>query len=80
MGAVRTMGRRGGLRVLPAQVLHRGDAQVVLGLLAQALLGAGEVHAGTEAGAGDCACLRSSASPFWAAIAIGSNSAPMGGE
>ena len=36
------MGRRGGLRVLPAQVLHRGDAQVVLGLIAQALLGGGE--------------------------------------
>ena len=35
---------------------------------------------GGLAGACADACLRSSASPFCAAIAIGSNSAPIGGE
>ena len=78
-------------RVVPAQVVHRGEAQVQLGLLAQALLrprhrGRHPAHAGTAAFAGSApgfcvaAFLRSSARPFCAAIAIGSNSAPIGGE
>ena len=76
---------------IAAQVVHRGEAQVQLGLLAQALLrprhpARHPAHAGTAAFAGAApgfsvaAFLRSSARPFCAAIAIGSNSAPIGGE
>src|SRR3954447_6004313 len=94
---------RGGrdVRMPGAQLVHRREPEVQLGLLAQALLRARDpgrqpdgLHAGTaDAGFGAAAApsedagddggrpaLRSSASPFCAAIAIGSNSAPIGGE
>src|SRR4051794_41855675 len=77
----------------PAQLVHRRQPQVQLGPLAQPRLRAlrrrrQRRHAGTaDAGFGATAPsldgapprLRSSASPFWAAIAIGSDRAPWGG-
>src|SRR4029077_7182825 len=76
-----TMRGERALGVLAAQVLHRREAQVVLGLRAQPpLQPRGGGHAEAPAGAGAGAAARSSLRPVWAAIAIGSNSAPIGGE
>src|SRR5204862_7849946 len=77
-GAARLVeGRRRALGVAAAKLLHRRQPEVVLGALPHAPPAlAGEGHAGTGAGAG----VRRAASPFWAAMAMGSKSAPMGGE
>src|SRR5439155_8032064 len=80
------VGRRGSRGVAPPQLVHRGQAQVELSLLAQPLLELRDArHALTGAGgavvaAGAGRAARRSARPFWAAIEIGSKSAPIGGE
>ena len=77
------IGRGGPGRVAAPQILHRRHPQVVLRVGAEPLLGLDEpAHAGTAVvgPAAGAFSARSAASPFCAAIAIGSNSAPIGGE
>jgi hypothetical protein len=74
--------------VAPPELLHGGQPEVMLGAVAQPLLERADpahaVTAGVGAGAGAAAAVpppaRSSARQFCAAIEIGSNSAPIGGE